>query len=122
MKLHEMQERRTAVVAEMRTINDKAEAESRDYSEAEDKRHKELKAELAGLDRKIEKARDLADAERAAPAVIHSGRLGDGAYEQRARDFSRGRAAKRSQVQRHRCSRCHFRGRAAHAVGRLERG
>jgi HK97 family phage major capsid protein len=88
MRLHELQERRAAVVADMRAIADKAEAESRDYSDAEDKRHKELKAELGGLDNKIERARDLAEAERAGPAILHSGRRGDGAYGQRAREFS----------------------------------
>jgi HK97 family phage major capsid protein len=86
-KLHELQERRTQAVAEMRSINDKAEAETRDYSEAEEKRHKELKTELADLDKKIERARDLAEAERRAPAILHNGR-GDGNFEQRAREFS----------------------------------
>jgi HK97 family phage major capsid protein len=88
MKFYELQERRTAIVTEMRGITDKAEAESRDYSEPEEKRHNELKGELVGLDKNIERARDLAEAERAAPAILHSGRLGDGAYEQRARTFS----------------------------------
>jgi hypothetical protein len=87
-KLHELQERRSAIVGEMRGINDKAEAESRDYFDTEDKRHKELKGELVTLDKTIERARDVAEAERAAPAILHSGRLGDGAYEQRAREFS----------------------------------
>src|SRR5262249_8674456 len=50
--------------------------------------HKSLKAEVADLDRKIERARDLQEAERAAPAILYSGRLGDGQYEQRARQFS----------------------------------
>jgi hypothetical protein len=87
-KLHELQERRTAIVGEMRSIKDKAETEKRDYSDAEDKRHKDLKGELVALDRQIERARDVAEAERAAPAILHSGKLGDGAYEQRAREFS----------------------------------
>ena len=88
MKLHELQEKRATCVGEMRTLNEAAEKASRDYTQDEDKRHKELKSELAGLDRKIERARDLADAERAAPAVLHSGRVGDGRYEERARSFS----------------------------------
>ena len=88
MRLHELQERRAAIVAEMRTLNETAEKESRDYSADEDKRHRDLKTELTGLDRKIERARDVAEAERAAPAIMHHGRLGDGAYEQRAREFS----------------------------------
>src|SRR5262245_14705747 len=87
-KLHELQERRSTIVAEMRNLNAAAEAAARDYTEFEDKRHRELKAEIGNLDRKIERARDLQEAERAAPAVLHSGRLGDGQYETRARQFS----------------------------------
>jgi HK97 family phage major capsid protein len=86
-RLFELQERRAAIVTEMRAINTKAETEKRDYSADEDKRHKELKTELAGLDTKIERARDLQEAERAAPAILHHGR-GDGHFEERARDFS----------------------------------
>jgi HK97 family phage major capsid protein len=87
-KLHELQERRATCVAEMRSINDKAENEKRDYSADEDKRHKSLKAELSGLDRQIDRARDLQEAERSAPAIVHHGNLGDGQYETRARKFS----------------------------------
>lgn len=86
MKLHELQERRAHVVSEMRGLADKAEKENRDYSDAEDKQHKELRSELAALDRKIERARDVAEAERAAPAILHHGR-GDN-YERRASEFS----------------------------------
>jgi HK97 family phage major capsid protein len=87
-KLHELQERRAHVVSEMRTLNTTAEKEARDYTADEDKKHRELKTELAGLDRNIERARDLQEAERSAPAILHSGRLGDGQYETRARQFS----------------------------------
>jgi HK97 family phage major capsid protein len=87
-KLFEYQERRAHAVLKMRQINDKAETEKRDYSAEEDQKHKQLKTEIADLDRKIERARDLQEAERAAPAILHSGRLGDGAYENRARQFS----------------------------------
>lgn len=86
-KLHELQERRALAVSSMRTINDKAEAEQRDYSDDENNKHRELRTEVTGLDRQIERARDLQDAERAAPAILHHGR-GDGQYENRARDFS----------------------------------
>ena len=86
-RLHELQERRALAVSEMRSINDKAEAEKRDYSDAENDKHRELRTELAGLDRQIERSRDLQEAERAAPAILHHGR-GDGSYEKRAREFS----------------------------------
>lgn len=88
MRLQDLQEKRTALATEMRGINDQAEAESRDYTDAEETRHKALKVEITGLDRKIERARDVQEAERAAPAILHSGRLGDGQYETRARQFS----------------------------------
>lgn len=87
MRLHELQERRAALATEMRGIADKAETENRDYTDAEDTKHKELRTELTALDKKIERARDVAEAERAAPAILHHGR-GDGKFEERAREFS----------------------------------
>ncbi|MDP2330407.1 MAG: phage major capsid protein [Reyranella sp.] len=87
MKLHELQEARTAAVVAMRALADMAEVEKRDLSADEDKKFGDLKSEITGYDKKIERARTLADAERSAPAIVH-GRLGDGAYEERARDFS----------------------------------
>lgn len=86
-KLHELQERRSVAVSEMQEINQKAESENRDYSAAEDKRHKELKTELAGLDKQIQRAADLQEATRSAPAILHHGR-GDGNFEDRCRSFS----------------------------------
>ncbi len=87
MQIHSLMEQRSNRVSEMRSIADKAEAESRDYTPDEDTRHKTLKTEIAELERKIERARDIQEAERAAPAVI-SGNGRDGAYEARAREFS----------------------------------
>jgi HK97 family phage major capsid protein len=87
MKLHELLEKRAAAVAKMRAIADKAETEKRDYSDDEDKEHRALKTEVADLDKKIERARDVESAERAAPVII-KGNGKDGVYEERARDFS----------------------------------
>lgn len=87
MKLHEIQEKRSAAVSAMRALADKVEAESRDYTADEETRHAALKAEIAGLDAKIQRAKDIAEAERAAPAII-AGNGRDGAYEERARSFS----------------------------------
>ncbi|HWA00388.1 MAG TPA: phage major capsid protein [Caulobacterales bacterium] len=87
MKLHELLEKRSAAVTKMRAIADKAEAESRDYTYDEDKEHRALKSEVADLDKTIERARELDAAERAAPVII-KGNGKDGAYEERARDFS----------------------------------
>lgn len=90
-KLHELREKRAAAVTEMRGLADKAEAETRDLTADEDKRFGELKAEIAGLDKKIERAEALANAERSAPGILVNGR-GDGNFETRARDFSITRA------------------------------
>jgi HK97 family phage major capsid protein len=87
MKLHELQEARTAAVVAMRALADLAETEKRDLSADEDKKFGDLKTSIADFDKKIGRAQTLADAERSAPAIVH-GRLGDGAFEERARDFS----------------------------------
>lgn len=91
MKLHELLEKRSKAVAEMRGLADLCEKENRDYTDDESKRHKELKGEVADLDKKIERARELQEAERSAPAIIQ-GNGRDGAYEDRARQFSLVRA------------------------------
>lgn len=87
MKLHELQEARANAVVAMRALSDLAETEKRDLTTDEDKRFGDLKKEIGDLDKKIGRAQTLADAERSAPAIVH-GRLGDGAFEERARDFS----------------------------------
>lgn len=92
LKLSDLHESRAKLVADMRAIADGAEAETRDLNEQEDSRFKTLKSELATLDKRIERATDLAEAERRAPAILHSGNRGDGTYEQRAREFSLVRA------------------------------
>lgn len=86
-KLSDLQEQRATTVAEMRSLTDKADAESRDLSDVEHQNFKSLKDKVAGLDRKIDVARDMAEAERSAPAILHNGR-GDGRFEERARSFS----------------------------------
>ena len=88
-KLADLQERRALAVSSMREINERAESEQRDYSDAEADKHRQLKTELTGLDRQIERARDLQELERAAPAILHHGR-GDGQFrEPRARFLAR---------------------------------
>lgn len=90
-KLHELQERRAKAVSEMRILADKVETRGDDYTADEDKRHSTLKTEIADLDAKIVRAKDVEEAERGAPAVI-SGNGRDGAFEDRARSFSLVRA------------------------------
>jgi len=87
VKVHELQEKRAAAVAEMRALTDKAETESRDLTTDEGKAFDAAKAKLVSLDTQISRATALAEAERSAPAIAH-GRVGDGAFEDRARDFS----------------------------------
>jgi HK97 family phage major capsid protein len=87
MKIHEMQEARAQAVTAMRSLADAAENEKRDLTADEDTRFGVLKTTISDLDKKIGRAQALADAERGAPAIIH-GRLGDGQYEHRAREFS----------------------------------
>jgi HK97 family phage major capsid protein len=86
-KLHELQESRTAAVAEMRALADTAETEKRDLTADEETKFGDLKTKIADFDKKIARAQTLAEAERSAPAIVH-GRIGDGQFEERARDFS----------------------------------
>ena len=91
-RLADLQEARAAGASAMRALLDTAEKESRDLTVDEDKEFLTLKDEITkdeitALDRKIERARDLAEAERTAPAILHNGR-GDGNFEQRARGTS----------------------------------
>lgn len=86
MKLFELQEQRATAVAEMRAISDKAERETRDLTADEGAKFDALKATISDLDRKIARASALAEAERSAPAIVS--RVGDGAYESRAAEFS----------------------------------
>ncbi len=87
MKLHELQEARAQAVAEMRGLADTAETEKRDLTGDEETKFGELKTKIADLDKKIGRAQALAEAERSAPGIVH-GRIGDGQYEDRAREFS----------------------------------
>jgi HK97 family phage major capsid protein len=87
MKLHELQEERGNAVLAMRALADAADTEKRDLNADEDKRFGELKSTISDLDKRIGRAQVLAEAERSAPAIVH-GRLGDGQYETRAREFS----------------------------------
>lgn len=87
MKLHELQEARATAVTNMRALADLAETEKRDLTVDEETKFGQFKTTLADLDKKIGRAQVLADAERSAPAIVH-GRLGDGQFEERARDFS----------------------------------
>jgi len=86
MRLHEMIEKRANAVAAMRALQDLADKENRDLSEAEGTEFANHKTTIVALDKKITRTQELETFERAAPATI--ARKGDGTYEQRAGDFS----------------------------------
>lgn len=90
MKTHELKEKRASVIAKMRGLTDTAEAETRDLTDKEDTEFRALKDQVKDLDRKIERAEFLAEAERSAPALVTN--PADGRYEDRAREFSLVRA------------------------------
>ena len=94
MTLHQLRETRASRVDEMRNLVAKAQAETRDFTEDEDAGFTSLKDQVAKLDRLIDRATVLADAERTAPAIVS--RRGDGRYEERAREFSVTRAIRAS--------------------------
>ena len=97
MKLHELQEARATAVVNMRALADLADTEKRDLTADEETKFSDLKKQIGDLDKKIGRAQTLAEAERTAPAIVH-GRLGDGAFEERARDFSITKAIRASRV------------------------
>jgi len=86
LKLHELLEKRSKALTEWKKLVSTAETEQRDLTADDEKRESELKGEIETLDKQIDRARSLADAERTAPAII--GQRGDGRYEERAREFS----------------------------------
>lgn len=83
MNLTELRETRATKVSEMRTL-----ADASDMTAEQETRFDTLKGEVASLDTKIERAQHMAELERSAPATVNAGNLGDGAYEDRAREFS----------------------------------
>lgn len=86
LKMHELLEKRSKALAGWKAIVAAAETEKRDLTADEEKREGEFKSELESLDKQIERAKALADAERSAPPVISQ--RGDGQWEDRAREFS----------------------------------
>lgn len=69
MRLHELQETRTAKTVEMRTIVDAASAANRDLSDNEQARFDALKGECATLEKRIANAETIAEMERRTTAV-----------------------------------------------------
>lgn len=78
MNVHTFQEQRAAKVAELRALGNTPDATKFDA----------LEVEIRELDKSIKRANTLAEFERAAPAIVQAGNLGDGQFEERAREFS----------------------------------
>lgn len=76
MNVHHLNEQRAAKIAEMKgVVNDPAKFDA-------------LETEIREMDKQIHRAKTLAEFERSAPAIVSSDNVGDGVYEERARDFS----------------------------------
>ena len=73
MKLHEMQEKQSGIVLEMRGILDAAEKAERDLSAEERTKFDKLKGEKEGLDDRIERARYVDDHERRSEVRVVAG-------------------------------------------------
>ena len=92
MKLSDLLEQRAQAVQSLRTLSDSAEQAGRDLNEAEQRSFKETRDQITELDARIERQKQLDAMERAAPAIVSAGNLGDD-FEARAhRDFSIRRA------------------------------
>lgn len=88
-KLADLLEQRAQAVQSLRTLSDTAEQAGRDLNEAEQRSFKETKDRITELDARIERQKQLDAMERAAPAIVSPGNLGDGSFEQRCRtDYS----------------------------------
>jgi hypothetical protein len=87
MKLTDLQERRALIVAEMRGLTDKPTGQAGDLSDEQTKRFDALKAELQGLEQRIERQRFLDEAERKAQGTpVHGS--GDNKLDEALRGFS----------------------------------
>lgn len=87
MKLRDLQERRTALVMEMRGITDKPAGNGGDLSAEQAQKFDALKADLTGLEKSIERQAFLDEAERRAAGTPVTG-SGDAAFDTELRQFS----------------------------------
>jgi len=81
MNVHILQEQRATKVAALKALGNDLTGDNATKFDA-------LETEVRDLDKQIGRAKTLAEIERAAPAIVSSDNLGDGKYEERARDFS----------------------------------
>lgn len=94
MNIQEIRETRTARIQAMRALTEKAGQESRDLNDDEDKQFNNLKGELGRLDKQLERANIVAEAERSLMLEDpNQPRRGlDGSFEDACRQFSVTRA------------------------------
>jgi HK97 family phage major capsid protein len=91
MNVQTIRERRNNVVSEMRNLTEAAANDDRDLNDAEAKRFDELRGNLSSLDRQLERAEVIAEAERSMPVTpLRPGQ--DGSFEDQCRNFSITRA------------------------------
>lgn len=89
--LRKLLERRTALVSEMRALTAAPSGEAGDLSAEQNTKFEALKAELEGLEKKIQRQQFLDDAERRASGTPISG-TGDNRLDEELRQFSLVRA------------------------------
>jgi HK97 family phage major capsid protein len=89
MTIRDLLERRSSAVAQMRAITDAPAGKDGDLTDTQASEFTRLKDDLGNLEKRIERQQVVDDAERrvAAPAILTNG-VGDGRYEDRAREFS----------------------------------
>lgn len=85
--LQAIREKRSQVVDQMRSITEAAANEERDLTEKEDRTFNELKGDLAKLDKQLERAQVITDAERSMATVEPVTRGFDGSFENQCRGF-----------------------------------
>ncbi len=91
MNIQTIRERRGNLVAEMRSLTDTAANEDRDLNDTEQAEFEELRGRLGSLDKQLERAEVIAEAERSMKGTaLRAGH--DGSFEDACRNFSVTRA------------------------------
>ena len=89
MNIQSIREKRHTTVVEMRKLTETAATENRDLSDDENKQFDEYRTQLTNLDKQLERAEIIADAERSMATDPNQPRRGnDGSFEQQCRSFS----------------------------------
>ncbi|MEW8001002.1 MAG: phage major capsid protein, partial [Candidatus Thiodiazotropha endolucinida] len=93
LNIQTIRERRSNVVNNMRSLTEKAVNEERDLSDDESAKFDEYRSQLSTLDKQLDRAQVIADAERSMAVDPNQPRFGyDGCFEEQCRNFSVTRA------------------------------